>query len=380
MANFTFTKIADTNNPYSFLDGFPSINNEGTVAFGTGQEVTGSLFTNAIGQSIFTGSGGPLTTIADISGPYSFFGGNSSINDGGTVSFFATKKVEGGSIFNGDAQGIFTGSGGSTTTISDSSDPFPFFARPTKANPSINDRGTVAFFATQVGFNNSSAGIFTGSSGPISTIADTSGLFSSFFDDPSINDGGTVAFSADLDAGGEGIFTGSGGPITTIADTSGLFSTLGSPSINNEGTVAFRGFLDTEEEGIFTGSGGPITTIADTSGLFSTFGSPSINNEGTVAFSASLDAGGEGIFTGPNPVTDKVIATGDPLLGSTVVRLAFFREGLNDPGQVAFAVRLADGTQGIYRADPISVPETSSALSSLVTVALGLIIMRKKRQ
>ncbi len=87
-------------------------------------------------------------------------------------------------------------------------------------------------------------------------IADTSGPFSGFFE-PSINAGGTVAFRANLDAGGQGIFTGSGGPVTTIADTSGpflLFDPL--PSINAAGTVTFVAALPGGGQGIFTGSGG----------------------------------------------------------------------------------------------------------------------------
>jgi hypothetical protein len=61
--------------------------------------------------------------------------------------------------------------------------------------------------------------------------------------------------------------------------------------------------------------------ISDTSGPFA--GSPGqnpiINNNGTVVFFAMLDTGEIGLFTGPDPVADRVIATGDPLLGSIVV-------------------------------------------------------------
>src|SRR5262249_1572786 len=35
-----------------------------------------------------------------------------------------------------------------------------------------------------------------------------------------------------------------------------------------------------------------------------------------------------------------------------VADVGFFRQGLNDAGQVAFFARLADGTEGIFRADP----------------------------
>lgn len=73
-------------------------------------------------------------------------------------------------------------------------------------------------------------------------IADNSGPFIDFgfpFG-PSINDSGTVAFAAFLNTGRRGVFTGSGGATTTIADSRGLFDTF-SPfvSLNDSGTVAF---------------------------------------------------------------------------------------------------------------------------------------------
>src|SRR3990172_5905431 len=109
---------------------------------------------------------------------------------------------------------------------------------------------------------------------------------------PSINDSGIVAFSRHIFS--PGIFTGSGGPITTIADDSGPFSgDFSTPDINSSGTVAFKANLDSSGQGIFTGSGGQITTIADSSGPFSDFNAfsgprPSINDSGTVAFFATL--------------------------------------------------------------------------------------------
>jgi hypothetical protein len=74
---------------------------------------------------------------------------------------------------------------------------------------------------------------------PSSNIADIGGPFS-FFGDLALNDLGTVAFLAGLDAGGDGIFTGSGGPTTTIADTSGPRGAVGlttaAPVVSRIGT------------------------------------------------------------------------------------------------------------------------------------------------
>jgi hypothetical protein len=131
------------------------------------------------------------------------------------------------------------------------------------------------------------------------------------------------------------------------------------------------------------------TEIADTS-AFSLISSPSLNDEGTneqgtVAFEAGLDAGSQGIFIGSDPVTDKVIATGDSLFGSTVTSLKFVSAGLNNRQQIAFFATLDDGTSGIFRADPQPtepqpVPEPTSVLGLLAFGALGTGSMLKRKQ
>jgi len=124
---------------------------------------------------------------------------------------------------------------------------------------------------------------------------------------------------------------------------------------------------------------GPITTIADASGPFSAFGPASINNLGTVAFVAALDTGAIGIFTGVDPVTDKVIMSGDALDGSTLIALNFFEEGFNDSGQVVFHASFADGRQGIYRADPQAVPEPGTVVLLLAGMA-GIAAARRLKR
>ena len=92
---------------------------------------------------------------------------------------------------------------------------------------------------------------------------------------------------------------------------------------------------------------------SDADGLYRTMGNTSFNKKGTVAFWALLDNGIRGIFTGPDPVADKVIATGDLLFGLPVTDVNFPQGiGLNNRGQVAFIAELNDGTEGVYRADP----------------------------
>jgi hypothetical protein len=180
-----------------------------------------------------------------------------------------------------------------------------------------------------------------------------------------------------------GIVRDSGGILTTLVDD---ISTLGL-DVNDTGDVVFgRGEVFFNGRDIvrdinairqFNNATGELTTIADTSGVFSQFGNFAINNSGSIAFTASLDEGGEGIFQIADSELHEVITTGDALNGSTVTNLNFFREGFNNNNQIAFFAELADGTQGIFRAQrntpPTSVPEPASALGLLVLGALGLV-------
>ena len=338
---YTFTKIADTSQfPRGFLtDNRAVINQKGIVAF--------SAFLNPAGEGVFMGTGGAITKIADTTGTLGRLGDLISINDKGTVAFWADLAAGG--------QGIFTGTGGPITPIVVTDGVFANLY-----GHWINEKGIVAFYADLVAGGN---GTFTiaPSRGSLVTIADASDGFY-LFGTPSINAGGTVAFLAGLAAtNGVGIFTGTGGALTPIAlghelNSDGFFY-LGSPVINKKGTVLFYAGVATgasEVDGIFAGKDGLLTTIVDNNGPFSSFHPrPSINDKDTVAFVAGLKTGGFGIFTGPDPVTDVVIAEGDSLFGSTVTFLKLGRQALNNAGQIAFEASLANGTVGIFRADPV---------------------------
>ena len=192
------------------------------------------------------------------------------------------------------------------------------------------------------------------------------------FGNPDINDSGSVVFQARIAGGQSAIYVGDGLTTSRLIDTSGEFSSLGSlPAVNNNGEVAFVADLDIGGSSISFIKDSVIETVADTNGAFSDFGDPDINDLGMLVFLAGLDDGNTGIFKGPDAMADKVIATGDPLFGSTVTRLDFLR-GLNNPGQIAFLARLADGREGIYRATPQVVP-IPAAVWLFGSALLGLI-------
>lgn len=316
--------------------------------------------------AIFTGSGSALTPVVQPTGSLPNVE-SFDINNNGTVLFFGERD-------DGSA-GLFTSSGGSITTIADDSGLFSSFGPfGFPFGSTINDRGVVAFAAS---LDSGGQGIFTGSGSAVTAIGDTSSIFSSFVSDAFINNSGSVAFAANLSAGGEGIFTSSGNGFTTIVDSSGIFDSFGSPAINDSGTSVFTAFLDSGELGLYKSDDGVITPIVNSNESFTGFGDPAINNDGSIAFLGFLDDSREGIFTGANPVSDKVIASGDTLFGKTVTGLSFFNRGLNNSNQIAFSARFDDGSNGIFRADPTAVPEPASILGMLAVGTIGAVFSRK---
>jgi hypothetical protein len=217
--------------------------------------------------------------------------------------------------------------------------------------------------------------LFAGDGGPPTTIATKGSFFEDFSEAARINDAGMVAFHSPLTAGGQGVFRGNGTTTTTIADTNGsIFGGFDRyVDLNNAGTVVFLAFPKAGGQVIETGTGGALTLVADTNGPFLFLGDPAINNHGEVAFSAGLTKGGVGLFTGPDPVADKVLLVGDPLFGSTVIAFYYLR-GLNDSGQIAFGVALANGAGDIVRADPIRATETPEP-GTLGLLLLGLVVL-----
>lgn len=334
--DYTFTKIADTSGPFSSFDSYPAINDPGTVVFAARLD-DGS-------KGIFTGSGGATTTIADTNGPLSGFPvGEPEINNSGTVVFNAFRD-DGG-------VGVFSNSGGTTTTIVSGQD-YGF------QDVDINNKGTVALSgALQPGGITSlyftTNGVTTKIAGPDGPISSIKGSELKMIYNLDINESDTVIFRAlsQNDPFTVGTFTISNGVASKITDING-----GGIAINDKGTVVF----DDGGNNILKNSNGVTTTFVDTSGPFNSVQSPVINNNDTVAFAGRLDEAGSydyGIFTGPNPINDKVIAPGDILGGSTVqsVGAILSDNGLNNLDQIAFTVRFTDGTGAIYRADLVTL-------------------------
>jgi hypothetical protein len=336
--SYTFTTIADTHGLFrSFSPTIPALNSTGDVVFWA------TLKTG--GEGIFKGNGGNPLSVYDTQGDFSNFGIFPVLNNTGQVAFRAGLKPRKGGNNTGQVVaprglnpgrgGIFVGKlGGPATLVLDNLNTFDLTS--IGSFLSINDHGTVVFKdeGPRVHDHHLSR-ILINNGATLTTVYGPADLGT--IDVPLIINNSELVAPYGL-LGGGGLILQECGPFT---------------SLNDNGVVACG-----DAEGVFTINGATVTSIANTQGPFGTHGffpfSISLNNHNTVAFSATLKVGGAGIFTGDGRVTDQVITTGDPLLNSTVTAVRFLgSKALNDNGQVAFLALLADGTEGIFRADPV---------------------------
>jgi uncharacterized protein (TIGR03437 family) len=353
---YTFTNIADSRE--GGLQGFGAgiaINDEGRVVFHASATHSGT--------GIYSGDGGPLTTVVPPMIGLPIFQVN-SINSNGTVAFLTLLPT--GPV-------IQSGDGGPLRTVAQSDgNPFTSFQH----LASINDLGAIAYLASQ----GSISGVFTtGPDGVHNKVADTN-IPLALLDGVTINNSGQVAF---LTASPQAIRIADGETVTTVVDETDELLFVGPtprPALNDNGTVAFIAFfgaaLPAAEQRVVIGNGGELTTIAARGNTFRNIVAVSISNSGTVAFGAELPNRTEGIFTGPDPDLDRVIGFGDPLFGSTVTFAGVpfgATEFINSRDQIAFSYQLSDAVngnpvRGIAVATPAGLPPSLPA-NSVVNAA-----------
>ncbi|MGE0535155.1 MAG: choice-of-anchor tandem repeat NxxGxxAF-containing protein [Pirellulales bacterium] len=361
------TTIATTSAQGGLGMTIPSINNNGQVAF---------IDTSPGTNGIYVGAGGPLTTVATSGTLFNQYGAGGGttlspdagpvINDLGEIAFWANTT---GSI---SAPGILKAQVGSLTTIVTGAAPVGAMGGSAYSGaPQISNSGTVAFTANRFG-GFPGAGVFTGDGGPLTPIIQTN-TETRYPIDPAISNNGTVAYEwTTLGPTGapvaDNLYLLHNGITTPIGSTNfGFFTFL---AVNDLGYVAASSGSQ-----IQMGNGGSFSTVLAASSEFSHFRTLSLNNLNDLVFDALRPTGEHGIYRGPDPVADKVIATGDTLLGATVMQLAFGRRGFNDHGDVAFWARLDNGQQGIFVA---SVPEPTS-ISLMLSGAVLVFAAHRRR-
>jgi uncharacterized protein (TIGR03437 family) len=343
---YTFTKVTDdapgsTLGLTSFIGPY-LINNSGTVAFTAEPSST-------LERGVYVGSGdGTIKTVfvggLTVGSPR--VGAATGFNDSGTVVYTA-------------GAGVYTGTAAGAT-------PFQVASQTGSSTilPGINNAGTVAY-----GVMNNQILTRTGTADAQTLVSDTelpraNELLAPSLAGLSINNSGTVAFfatSVKTSAGSCncGIFTKatSGG----AAEATPFIANINiSPQINDNGAVAFAGLYQ-GTKGVFVASGGQIGAVVNlgTQTVSLDTKNVSLNSKGEVAYHAKFGISPfvQGIFTGPDKVADKVIANGDPLFDSVVEEILVPQTPgrfLNDKGEIAFGYRLTNGLAGVAVATPVS--------------------------
>ncbi len=374
-AKFTFTALTDTANNFTDF-GSIALNNQGVVAFSAAKDASGIT-------GIYTTDGQAITTIADLDTLPSLFtdlkpdpgetsitisnflfnGNNLAINNIGNVLFSATANIQqpGTSTYYTNAYKRLFLSQGNTIQLVDSRSDYiggsSFGIINTYTGVGINDNGQIVYSEEN---QTSTPRIFTNSQiiqgkriidqgsrppvGPPSQV--------SF---PVINNQGTVFYNKSGYFGDASSYINNifrlGSEDSTPVAVSDQIQGVQSLAANDQGNIVFSGSLTSRETGLFRIDNGVITKVNDLSG------NAKINNLGKIAFQPSQS--GAGIFVTSGADIKKVIAPGDPLLGSTVADIKF--GGLNDAGEIAFVASLTDGTKKIVRADPIRKPHLKHA-------------------
>jgi hypothetical protein len=153
--------------------------------------------------------------------------------------------------------------------------------------------------------------------------------------------------------------------------------------INDQGLVAISAMLlaggaATTDAGLYLDNGTSLTKLISTSptGTYQGIWEVSLNNLGQIAFIATRDLEngqtGQGIYIGPNGAADKVIAVGDTLDGGIVETLLMGTSALNDQGQIVFWAAFEDGSDGVFLANPVVVPEPSLlAVGGMVLIGIA---------
>jgi hypothetical protein len=377
---YAFTRIADTTTEFS-VETFLDANGMGKPSVSAGAVAFQACYGEGAGCGIFVGSGGPLTTIVQDGTPAP----TGMFNSVPPLSFAnppaigaATTAFRGEYEFNPSfgeytQQGIFTGSGGTLSTIIKKGDSAPTSTFTSFMDPAISG-GSVAFQGT---YGISSQGIFLSTGGAPAATATTNeaapGLttFTSF-KSPDIHDS-TVAFTGSY-TDGQGVFSrASGGPIAIVAK-SGDPAPVGTPVVNFDSggfgepviastSLAFRAsYGGGDGTGIFRSTGGQLTKIVKTgdpapvgtiNGLTT---DPSISGD-LVAFVGNYGAQ-HALFVGDSGAIVPVIKRGDILFGSSVATLGLSRFGFDadGSGKLAFNYTLVDGRVGVALASPGGLP------------------------
>lgn len=369
-------------------------NDAGDVAVRGSATVLGPGAIESIEGIWSTAHGGSLQPVARKGGPApgtgSFYAGPFAVgspvlNAQGHAAFYGF--LGGGGATHMNDEGIWRQTSGGVELVVREGELAPglgpdvrFGGRNFDAAPAINAAGDVAFLSTLTGPGvapNRQAIWSRASGGPLRLVArsggaapGTSHTFLQFDEDPIINSQGHVAFSAFLTGvvDGNGLWSeGPGGGLELVVRegdaapaTDALFTGIHKNSIalNARGQIAFVGALaggavnGTNDLGLWAQDlTGDLRKIVREGDFLDVDDGPAIDLRRVQSF---LFEGGSGNGDGR-------------------------RSGFNDAGQVTFAARFTDGTQGVFVSTAV-VPEPAAAILAALAAAARVATTRGRKR
>jgi hypothetical protein len=292
------------------------------------------------GTGVFVGDG---ANVEELPGRPAVSGVTShpDVNDAGSATYYA--ELESG------ASGLVLvlRRGRSVEIVADAGHGFSAIG---PAGPTINEAGAVAFRAERPG---GTTGVYLYEpTGEVRTLAESGDAWAGFHGLPVVTEDGAVVFRADLTDGRAGIYASARGELEAVVVTGDRFEALGRfPAVDARGTIVFAA-TETSGRDVVATVDGDAVTIVDEQGAFGSFrGALPLGADGVVLLATPL-GGSLGLFSGPDPVRDRIVAIGDPLLGSVVSDLAANPVSSSAAGHLAVRVALIDGRETVLRVDP----------------------------
>jgi hypothetical protein len=223
---------------------------------------------------------------------------------------------------------------------------------------SVNGSGQVAALVTNL--DATTAIVRLEEAGAVEIARSSPTLFE--FSPPTLNDAGTVAFRAVTAAGSTGVYTGAGGALTNEATHDPCAASGQAPVLDRDGFVV----SDCAVPLLFRARGGAVSVVvsgAEDPVFGRLTGSYSATDRGRPAFTAGPAGAstGVGLFTGNDPARDKVVRTGDLVLGLGVQDVRVGSRAINEAGQLALLLQLGAGdtvSSHVVLATPRRLPQS----------------------
>jgi hypothetical protein len=343
----------------------PALNDRGDIAFGAETTARGAA------QALYLRHDGRITTLVAVGRRVSTGGALSTLSDvvlnnRGTVIFLGRTTDRAARL------GIYAARNGAVVPIAVTGLSAPAGGVFTDfANPTINDRETIAFVGRTNGTGQE--GIFTSSEGTMTTAvmggwpAPTGGLFEFFLDgSPALNNRGQIAFvAATTEHSTQGVYVLSEGriaPVVTTDDTApvgGPFTEFGFVNLTDAGTVGFVGRTarSAVHEALYTTGRAALVTLARVGETaedgvpFPTFTNVLMNSAEDVVFEPGIvrfpDVYPHTIYLARRSGVAVIAREGEAAPGGGRFT-AFSQPVINGRRGVAFVAETDDGRHGIY--------------------------------